>query len=375
MAVPAFRLIEDDLRAFFGRCCREMTSHAADPIDEFVQRHFSKQKMSSLDKLQYSAYCHVLLCNYDEDREHDQGVLFDRHLVNSGLDRDIRYCKDLRNRYAHLEGMGEPVPLREQFSDIVIVQRTVRDLTANRSRSEADKELISRLDQLARSLVDDIAKAALPDKYDRDTDTAFSELQRGQLAQIVASAITAAGGIGNGGAFDITRDSQAEVVTALADIRVALEGYRKQLEPLANLERKVQELTAAGLVPPNVRPGSMASLNSDGEEPETPQEPDRDGERLATQHQTQRLRWLSLEDARGLLIALRRRVWDETGSGPSADGLLRKSMIDAFLYHRPSSAEAIRGTPLHYMIATVPDSQRRYLPEVLDIVSRIDDEG
>ena len=171
---------------------------------------------------------------------------------------------------------------------------------------------------------------------------------------------------------DVTPSLQAELAAAVIDIREVLEGVRRQLEPAAALEHQMREFMKLVPIEPASKGSSPREVDSDPEETPLYQEPDVDSPIVVRDGQLARTHWLSPEEARGLLIALRRRVWEETGSRPSSNGLLRKSMIDAFLYHRPLSETEIRGTSLELMIATVPQSQRLYLPDILEIVSRVE---
>lgn len=82
---------------------------------------------------------------------------------------------------------------------------------------------------------------------------------------------------------------------------------------------------------------------------------------------------LSPSAARDRLIQLRQRIWRETGAGPTTDGLLRRSMIDAFLEHRPTDPDHLAETPLQEMLPAVRSDQRQYLPAVFEILQQLEE--
>lgn len=80
-----------------------------------------------------------------------------------------------------------------------------------------------------------------------------------------------------------------------------------------------------------------------------------------------------MDEAREELFALRSRIWEETGTGPSTDGLLRKSMLESFLYHLPQSKSELKRGPLAALLRTVNPQQRDYVDDVLAILQRVGD--
>lgn len=82
-------------------------------------------------------------------------------------------------------------------------------------------------------------------------------------------------------------------------------------------------------------------------------------------------RWINPEEARDELIQLRKRIWEETGGGPSADGLLRRKMIDLFLDHRPKTLEDAEEGELRASLDQVNPTQLGYLDQVCEITGRV----
>ena len=94
--------------------------------------------------------------------------------------------------------------------------------------------------------------------------------------------------------------------------------------------------------------------------------------RKKTSRKPHRPRPLSKGEARDELVALRSRIWEETGSVPSSDGLLRRSLLEAFLHFAPASAKEVRGGPIGTLLQGVASDQKAYLRDVLAIVSRLE---
>jgi len=375
--VPAYKLIEDRLRAFLGRSCQALTNHVSDPIECFVTPKFDRKTVTSLELLEIHDYCHVLLRNFRRDREHSCGVLFDRQRVDAGLDRDLAYCKELRHRYAHLRGIGEPVPVKDQLSDVIIVTRLVRELTSDRPHAEADRELLAILGRETRRLVERVAEVVAPEKYDRDEGGVLSEAEKGELVARIAGLINARKdddvrppGLGVGSA-----ELASAVALRLAELHALVERIGRDVASLGGLGetstglredvQRLVDVLAAG-----VRDRDAAQDDDYDELPLN--ESDESEWRLAFARRPENLRRISTEEARERLIALRRRIWEETGSGPSADGILRKSMIDAFLQHRPKSSTELRNSPVHDLVTRTPIEQQRYVPDVLAILDRLE---
>ncbi len=75
--------------------------------------------------------------------------------------------------------------------------------------------------------------------------------------------------------------------------------------------------------------------------------------------------------ARDEMISLRKRIWQETGEGPSAEGLLRKSMIDEFLRVLPPTTD-LANKRMKWLLASVSDAQLPYLHDVCSITCRVE---
>jgi hypothetical protein len=389
---PAFKLVEDQLRSFFGRCCRDLSAHHGDAINHFVRPYFQKRRepMKSMDALQYHEYCGVLELNLRVSKEEKVVRLFERHIVASSLPADLRYAKDMRHKYAHLEGMGEAVSPREQFSDLVIARRAVGALTQLKKVEDTDRELIQALDCQVGELLGVLAESSGSKKNEPDENMArqqdaFASAVAERLARLIQhpaplvepSTVTSA-------APDL-HVLLTEVRKDLAQIRKQADG-RQLLSRMAALEgsvlagiRTIGEQIAASQ--------SAAEASEDEDQTEVSVSQVDLEELLATLAQSapvqastrlrpraQRPRLLTTDEAREALVALRRRIWRETGSSASSDGLLRKSLLEAFIRYRPTSERETNKGTIGALLREVAEDQREYLSDVLEITGRIEPE-
>jgi len=146
---------------------------------------------------------------------------------------------------------------------------------------------------------------------------------------------------------DWFRERPREVSRLLArieqEIRVEQEGERRRAERQQELEARV--------VSPESAIQAAAVDDDDG-----------NGERI------------TVDEARRQLIDLRERVLRrEFTTVEPTRGLLRKTMLDAVLRHRPTSKDEWVGRIPSYLREAVDEKQLRILPEVFAIVSRIAD--
>jgi hypothetical protein len=380
MAEPAFRQLEGDLRSLFGRACKELTSHHADPIGAFVIENCHPKRPSSLENLEYADYAKILERNSRYDKEIRGWRLFQRHSVDQGFRADIGYCKELRHKYNHLAGIGQPVSPREQFSDLVIVKRAVQTLETLRKPNDESKELVSAIDSHLADLVAILAESAAS----REPTTPAHEPDGGALATEVAKRVVELTALSQTG----SPDAALEVIPLLSEIRsslMRLHGDASQKPSVARglaamEERILAEVRAiAELV--NKQPLSVTVEAEHDEEREEPVDNDDDSEGtidIDADELREKLlavfaaaRTLSLDEAREELLALRSRIWEETGSGPSSDGLLRKSMLESFLYHLPQSTTELKRGPMAALLRTVSPEQREYVEDVIGILKRV----
>jgi len=323
-----------------------------------VAPKFTRKKVTSLDRLQLADYTHILLSNYTEDGEHECGVLFDRFVVERGLDRDIRYCQELRHKYAHLAGMNQPVPIKEQFSDLVIIQRTVRELTRDRSTDAADEEFTARLARVITRLVGDVAEVVDPEHFDRE-ETGFSDAQLAALRSVVAEVVT--GSAAESRLGPAPDDAVAKSIDELRQVKRSVFDSARDLNAL-------KEYVGSILIALAERSPQPQASDEPQPAPVEPREPA--GPRAAPANRV--VRRLSIEEAREHLMTLRRRMWADTGTEATSDGLLRKSMIDAFLRYRPTSEADLDRTHMRALISAVPSIQRQYLQNVFEIIARLE---
>lgn len=396
----AFGGLEDQLRSFFGRSCRELCSHHADPIDRFVRPVLTKTRPTSLDNLEYSDYCQILVKNLRVDQGEKVVRLFARHVVADTMIADMSYCKALRNKYSHLKGMGEGVSSKEQFSDLIIVRRTVQNILRVRSSSDTDRELLDDLERSLDELLGVMAEGSSLEPVQSSAPSAMSDEQVRDLAALVVSlgAVPQA----------IASDREGPPSTILIEVREMLLRCRSDLEQLTSqasrqsalvgkvesssqtLERRLEQLSsefrevAAGLSSSR-QPQSSTTPQVRAAEESPTFEADIDAvldqlaraqsSRSARQRKagTVRPSRLSIDEARDELVRLRRRIWSETHTGASANGLLRKSLLEAFLNYRPTTKQEVDNAPLASLLIGVDPKQTKYLPEILSILQRVDE--
>jgi hypothetical protein len=222
-----------------------------------------------------------------------------------------------------------------------------------------------------------------PDKYDRDEGGVLSEPEKRELVARIADAVgsgpNATPSVSGG---DVQPPQNAAALELrLAELQATLERIGRDVKSLgvvgqqsaalrADIERLAEALAEREEREPHAE--SMSAYNDD--ELLEHDEWDKEAEWVPQPRmRAERPRPISAEEARERLITLRRGIWEETGSGPSADGLLRKSMIDAFLQYRPVSHAELRNGPMKDLVSSAPVAQQHYLPEVLAILQRLKD--
>jgi hypothetical protein len=271
---------------------------------------------------------------------------------------DIWYCRALRNKYAHQRG-SKIIAQREQLSDLIILQRLLASLVGHMRPRDENKRLREAIDRLISELVEAVAQAAMPDKYDLEppppTEATVSGASGMTSAKILAERM------------DAFEQSLRRMGTYLAVVPHIQDALRQLTADV----RRFAELKHDGAVSgtPATRLESKVSDAYHDVEGKPPDASDSTGnEDAALDAESDRN--LPGEQAREELIALRRRIWRETGRGPSSDGLLRKSMLDAFLTYLPQTRDEALRAPMGTFIHRVAEVEQRYLPQVLEILRR-----
>jgi len=390
MVTPAFKLVEDQLRSFFGRCCQELSAHHGDVHSHFIRPYFEKRKESPkpLSGLQYHQYCGILEYNLRVSKEEQVVRLFERHKVAASLPADLRYSRDLRNKYAHLGGIGEALSPREQFSDLVIVRRTVGTMLQLKQIEAADRELVNHLDQQLDDLLgllteSSASKSAARDEVEANEKDAMAVAIADKIATLIPKVAPVPSTVA-----DVSGSQQ--IAAEIASLRGELSDLRKESD-MRTLMSRIGDLESAVLSAISAVGEHLVDSQDDSDEngQETVEADDGSSfdleELLAALARTPgessstsapsappQPRLLSPDEAREALVGLRRRIWLETGSSASSDGLLRKSLLDAFIRYRPKDEhEAYRGA-IGALLGSVAEDQLDYLNDVLAITCRIE---
>ena len=268
--------------------------------------------------------------------------------------------------------------------------------------TDADKELMGTLDRLTADLLERVAQSALPDRFDREEESrVLSDVDKQEIASLVANALgTRLTDRTAKAASDDALAQGAEILGALLETKSLLQRLRDQAADLPHLRTGLDALQLLVRDPLERQPPTMPSsvvtpmeeesapvaANGDTGEPNflavevssgvpvpTASSDESRRPRGARKRKRARPRRLTEEEARDQLIGLRRKIWRDTASGPSADGLLRTSMLDAFLYNRPRSIRGLKAGAMGWMLRGVSAEQRSYLPQILAILARLED--
>ena len=386
MQTPSFRLIEDRLRDFMGRTCKCLAE--VDP--EIAARMKSgRASQRSFEQMELADFCRMLDSGFRYDGANRTGVLFDYFPVSNGFGGDVKYCLAMRNRYSHVRGFGVQVPAKEQLADLVVVQRLVRSILELRDTMDADHELQSIVEREIRAHLPVVAQTIMPEEFDREERvSAPAKAASPELEDLLRRLLTRAEALGAANAASsVPIPSPAELPasvlgafeSAARELRAAVEGVQRtgaQLggarEVASSLRDEVGRLSAMveRLTALEDRPDADYEPASH-EEAEAMEAATRAGPQRRLVPPKPKPVPLTEDEAREKLLLLRSRIWSETGGGPSADGLLRKRMIDDLIAHRPASLQELQESAVATAVATCARAQLRYLPEVFAVLERL----
>jgi hypothetical protein len=401
MPTSAFKSIEDRLRIFLHDLCVKLSNGNDDCVYDAFDGRFT-----TFSQLETHQYCRLLTKNISRSKGPGNCVLFERHLIPQHAVDDLYFVTTLRNKYSHQNGR-ETFHSNEQLADILIIQRLVRELSINGELQNDAKELLASLDNLIKELVAQVAQVEMPEQFDTDGETnVLSQSDREFIKEAVSdvmrqaqfSAVPVATS-----AEDSTYVAAVEFNALSASIDDRLEKLVQKLAPLSSLKGRLDSLESsisAQLADLDIAVSGIGNRLPNAETVNDREEEDLDSiedvddndlyeedadsaesfssnAEILDRLQQMAIRLdklpvpLSPSQARDELITLRKRIWRETQSGPSGDGLLRKSMIDYFLYYLPATPKKARSGRMKYWLTTVADDQLPYLDDVCAILRRV----
>lgn len=412
MTSANFKTLEDPLRHFFGRTCVKLSNNDATCI-----KVLSNGK-KAFDELEYGEFIFVLTKNaVREGRQSKIQKLFSAHAVNKSTIDELHYAANLRNKYFHVAGFHTP-DSKEQLGDLLIVQRVVDSLSKLCEPDVETANLLAVLDKGIEELIIQVAQATKPDQFDTEGEKQILgpedrnflvETFKGMTQEIFAAT-------SNGHVATQDHDSSPLLTNTLTDLQRGVRAIEKKIAPMdalkgrmdgleMNIINKVSDVHTAvealsdmnALEGASNHPGPDSrddwetdDFYADDDEIEIVDE-DRDNEEPvettydftdSSHNQVLKLlktlpppidipRRLNRWQARDEMISLRKRIWRETGEGPCADGLLRKSMIDEFLEYLPISAHDANHR-MKWLLKSVSPAQLPYLEDVCSIISRME---
>lgn len=384
--VSSYKLIEELLLRFVDSRIRELIGQDKEAEKVAIEEAgFTNRQVKGLDGLQHKDLCHLLIKNTRRDGREGRCVLLKKHHVRIAFSADVRYVKDLRDKYAH--PTAARLPSIEQLSDLIVIERVVQELSSH--DGELSKDLLRRVDVEIKRQLRQAAPALAPEQYDVEVGTdAFPSSWKEEIRATVSASIArslgsaGAGDAASGGTNHVTAalaamggrlDAASAVLDEIRDHQKLLTSHHTEIDSrlalIQSMGEHLNEAIAVALVTPEVRSqddGQLVEPTDQGGEMEDWAEPEwEEAEGMPYDSP------LSVKEARDLLIGLRRRMWDELGQGPSTDGLLRKRMLDTLLKFRPLNDRDLEAAIPAYDLHRVPSDQRAYLPQVYEIIRRI----
>ncbi|MCE9619094.1 MAG: hypothetical protein K8R92_04215 [Planctomycetes bacterium] len=264
------------------------------------------------------------------------------------------YIRDLRNKYDHAN--SEDILPEEVFADCLVVlcfTSRSKHLLENKSPAEGVEAIILNL--IPRLLDIFIEKRNILLDSNKNLSEPTSMVQMPESARPTPYA-----------AIEQKLD---ELMSYAQESRQDLDATRKESLALRSLLASLAAQYVTLAEQTASRPSMVEQTDTDEDDFANPSDFDEDTEQPV---RSAILPSLTVEEARELLIALRWRIWDELGIGPSTTGILRKSLMLSFLKNRITSAEALALSQdaIEQLQKTEPN-QLKYLPDIFAIVSRI----
>jgi hypothetical protein len=303
-------------------------------------------------------------------------VLFQAGNQHRRLPDYVRYLCTLRNKYEH----EHYISATEQVADLFLIRRVVDELKGlDTTGSSQTADLLALIDASVREYLDQASQAGLlptavvepSEQLDDELLAGLSAVQE-TLARFEAR-LPEADGRQPG---ETTTDQivlSKELLSQL-DVRMSalyqfvtgrlakeLEALTSSLAGLSESTSRVGEYRIASEQPSISRVAEPASIYAAARKGA----PDPQRARPIASAD----RKYSSAEIRDQLINLRSRIWRELGTGPSADGLLRRSMIDLLVQYRVTSEKEFYDRLPPYAVTATSRPQLAYLPEVCRIVA------
>lgn len=379
-----------------------------------------------MDDLELNDVCTLLIKSTKEEEWRKEPRLFQKHATApTTLDR-LHYLRKLRNKYAHWRP-NQHLDSKEQLSDLIIIQKIVQTLAELSSINVVDLE--NELEKHISELIVQVAQVTDPERFDTQGESkVLSESDHRKLSdnfrEIVRDALTDFRVFQK--EFTNQDEESAKELNSLF-LQQKLTKIEKRLAPLTSIKGRIdgveksivsslsvlntefsdsfeellngmQALIDASEDCQNVQarsddfnlvenPSGNALSNSeiscdDESEDDDIADQNEDGdnglEDRISESELAEVIELALKaalpltpwQARDELISLRKRIWEETDSGPSYDGLLRKSMIDEFLQYLPQSEDEA-WERMRWRLETVAEEQLPYLSDACSILKRV----
>lgn len=415
-----FKNLEEPLRHFFGRVCVDLSDNDPNCLEVL------RGNKSSFQKLEYKEFIILLLKHLERNDGGKSFNLFSKHILENNTVDDLRFAQNLRNKYFHGVGLDTAHNSDDQMADLIVVRRLVRELAKLCDPCDETDQLLALLDGGLVNLIAQVAQVTLPDQFDLEGEKQIlSNVDREFISEMFrrfTHEFTTL--MSEKGSATVASEPHMQLSeNEIAAIWIQLNAIETKLGPVRSLKGRMDGLEAAVLANvrdlhstvesmyTDLRGGDLSlrdqtqaksqdleeydsDVSNDAINDEVQYEWDDDefeaeidrgdvedddkdeANLLLTSKKKKRLerhepisinRW----QARDEMISLRKRIWKETGEGPSADGLLRKSMIDEFLEVLPTTpADASRRMKWH--LDSVSTVQLQYLDDVCSIVSRVD---
>lgn len=375
--------IEAPLRRLLARFVGELKQKDSTWRELFKANNVEIGKAKDLSEVEVQSLLAVLLRNTEQ--RPDRGTrLFGVEGPGERLRDQLAYLTTLRNKYRH-----DPyVPATEQVADILLVGRLAEQLaqcsdTFADERANLRSALALQLGIFWSAVQESgmaeisVAEAEPPTHHVglEDVERIHSEVQ--SLREAIVAGIDGP-----------KPDKDAELRALLIETQQVIIARATTAEDkLHRIDVRLESLSA------DLRQSTAALVAHDASsragQPDETHQGDANARLHATdidgiladifaesQRQSPRPRAQTVhytpEQVRDQLIQLRRRIWRETGTRASADGLLRKGMIDHLIRHRvQTEKEFYSRIPTAELSATNP-AQLVFLPDVLEIMQGLD---
>lgn len=360
----SFRVLEEEYLRHLCRRFRHILQSAGHPEQHALRK--AGKHGERLEDLEHPDICYALIRHVVDGASRREKSLCDRP-INPGTVFDLRYVQGLRNKYDHPKAIE--LSAAEQLSDLIVAQRLARALEFGSADSDSS-DLFQRFEYEIKRQVERLAKSALPDAFDRETSATREEALRdivvAAVRDTVASLPLTEHGDANRPLRVLDQDLASTLTSGLSD---ALTRLAEREHQLGGLISSLSELVVA------VGTTQERAIAVDANAPTVLETEDGDDELdigdSAWTWEAAGKGPLSSREGRDLLIGLRERIWEELGTGPSVDGLLRRSMLDQLLRSCPTSDDELHEAIPAYDLQRIDDRQLAFLPEVYAILSRV----